>query len=606
MREPARATSRAVGGRHRRNIHRRRRRTTVVSPRCCRHATTRRAPSAPRSASSSAIPDVLAHGTTVATNALLERRGARVALVATRGFADVIEIARQVRPSLYDPFADRPAPLVPREWRFEVGGRLDADGTELEAWDGACPAIPDAVEAVAVCLLHADRNSDPEQAVAAALRAAGLDVTTSSEVSPEFREYERMVTTVVNAYLRPACGRISNASRACAAEVLVMTSAGGLVARRRRRARARRALLLSGPAGGVRAGGRGRGRVRLPGRGHLRHGRHEHRRVPRARRRARARARSALSAGSRSGCPRSTSTRSARAAVPSPGSTPAARSSSDPQSAGADARARVLRTRRHCADGDRRRSRARPHRRPRRRFPVSGRLDVAAARATRCAHAGVRRGGSRRGRRRGDGAGRARGDASSAASTRASSRSSRSAARVRCTRARSPTRSACRRSIVPPRAGVASAVGLLCSPRRQEVVQSVAGRYPLDVALRARSRPRRGARRRRRGDRDRGRLPLRRPEPRDHGRRTPDDFAAEHERRNGHARPGAPVEVVAVRARAASPAPLRGHGPPAGRRARGYAARLWSPKPDCTVWIPEGWVAEPRALGAWVVTLRAT
>ena len=75
-----------------------------------------------------AVPAVLAHGTTVATNALLERRGARVALIATRGFADVIEIARQHRPSLYDPFADRPAPLVPRALRFQVAGRHDASG----------------------------------------------------------------------------------------------------------------------------------------------------------------------------------------------------------------------------------------------------------------------------------------------------------------------------------------------------------------------------------------------------------------------------------------------------------------------------------------------
>jgi N-methylhydantoinase A len=76
-------------------------------------------------------PALLAHGTTVATNALLERRGARVALVTTEGFSDVIEIGRQDRPSLYDIWADRPAPLVPRELRFEVGGRLDAQGDEL-------------------------------------------------------------------------------------------------------------------------------------------------------------------------------------------------------------------------------------------------------------------------------------------------------------------------------------------------------------------------------------------------------------------------------------------------------------------------------------------
>ena len=110
-------------------------------------------------------------------------------------------------PSLYDPFVDRPAPLVPRALRFEVAGRLDADGAELDAVRRrACPAIPDEVDAVAVCLLHADLNARHERAVAAALRARRATTSPCShEVSPEFREYERTVTTVVNAYLRPAC-----------------------------------------------------------------------------------------------------------------------------------------------------------------------------------------------------------------------------------------------------------------------------------------------------------------------------------------------------------------------------------------------------------------
>ncbi len=112
--------------------------------------------------------DVLAHGTTVATNALLERRGGRVALVTTAGHRDVIEIARQARPSLYDPWADRPEPLVPRHLRFEVAGRLDAQGKEVTPL-GRAPALPAGLDAVAVCLLHADRNPHHEQAVAAAL-----------------------------------------------------------------------------------------------------------------------------------------------------------------------------------------------------------------------------------------------------------------------------------------------------------------------------------------------------------------------------------------------------------------------------------------------------
>ncbi|HYH51430.1 MAG TPA: hydantoinase/oxoprolinase N-terminal domain-containing protein, partial [Acidimicrobiia bacterium] len=125
---------------------------------------------------------LLAHGTTVATNALLERRGARVALITNEGFADVIEIARQNRPSLYDIWADRPAPLVPRDLRFEVAGRLDASGAELAPIGFDRMMIPDAVEAVAVCLLHADLNPAHEQAVAEALRARGIDVSCSSEV----------------------------------------------------------------------------------------------------------------------------------------------------------------------------------------------------------------------------------------------------------------------------------------------------------------------------------------------------------------------------------------------------------------------------------------
>src|SRR3954468_4261455 len=101
---------------------------------------------------------VLAHGPTVATNALLERRLGRVALVTTRGFADVIEIARQARPSLYDAHVDRPDPLVPRDLRFEVEGRLDADGRELEPFDGIVPDVG-RVDAVAVCLLHSDLDA---------------------------------------------------------------------------------------------------------------------------------------------------------------------------------------------------------------------------------------------------------------------------------------------------------------------------------------------------------------------------------------------------------------------------------------------------------------
>jgi N-methylhydantoinase A/oxoprolinase/acetone carboxylase beta subunit len=199
-------------------------------------------------------PALLAHGTTVATNALLERRGAVVALVTNEGFADVIEIARQVRPSLYDIWANRPVPLVPRALRFEVEGRLGPDGSELSVVDpGAVPVLPDEVESVCVCLLHSDLNPAHERLVGAVLSNRGYDVTCSHEVSPEFREYERTVTTVVNAYLRPACRAYLRSLHGMADSVLVMTSAGGLVPVDGAAERPA-ALLLSGPAGGVRAG----------------------------------------------------------------------------------------------------------------------------------------------------------------------------------------------------------------------------------------------------------------------------------------------------------------------------------------------------------------
>src|SRR5437763_5993356 len=196
-------------------------------------------------------PELLCHGTTIATNALLERRGASVALVTNRGFADVVEIARQDRPALYDQWADRPEPLVPRDLRLEVDGRLDAGGDEIESV-GVAPEIPDEAEAVAVCLLHADLDPAHEQAVASELRARGHDVTSSSDVSPEFRECERTVTTVVNAYLRPVCGPYLGRMGELAADVLVMTSAGGLVPADEA-AELPVALLLSGPAGGAQA-----------------------------------------------------------------------------------------------------------------------------------------------------------------------------------------------------------------------------------------------------------------------------------------------------------------------------------------------------------------
>ena len=203
-----------------------------------------------------------AHGMTVATNALLERRGARVALVTTEGFRDVIEIGRQDRPSLYDLTAARPAPLVPRELRFTVCERMGPEG-ELEALeDGSVHAAVEAVreaevEAVAVCLLFSFLHPEHEQALGEALRGAlpDLRVSLSSEVLPELREYERFSTTVADAYLSPELAaylsRLAQRTReAGIPSPLVMQSSGGVVDLDAAIDRAA-ACLLSGPAGGV-------------------------------------------------------------------------------------------------------------------------------------------------------------------------------------------------------------------------------------------------------------------------------------------------------------------------------------------------------------------
>ncbi len=197
--------------------------------------------------------DLLSHGTTVATNALLERRLARVALVTTRGFSDVIEIARQDRPHLYDPWVDRPEPLVGRDLRFEVNERIGAGGEVLVPYrSGSAPEIPVGVDVVALCCLHADLNPAHEQSIAEDLRARGLAVVASHEVVGACREYERMVTTVINAALRPLCADYLSGLSDAANEVAVMTSAGGLVGLERASA-VPVSLLLSGPAAGARA-----------------------------------------------------------------------------------------------------------------------------------------------------------------------------------------------------------------------------------------------------------------------------------------------------------------------------------------------------------------
>jgi len=537
---------------------------------------------------------LLAHGTTVATNALLERKGARVALVTTTGIGDVIEIARQDRPSLYDADARRPEPLVPRDRRFEVEGRLDGRGDELTPV-GAVPDVGD-VDAVAVCLLHADLNPVHEQAVGGALRDQGHDVTCSSEVAPEMREYERTVTTVVNAYLRPRCRSYLRGLGDVAGEVLVMTSAGGLTPIERG-ADVPASLLLSGPAGGVRAaaaiaaacgfpdavtfdmGGTSTdvclvldGRpapaaqreiaglpVRLPaldihtigaGGGSL----------------ARMDAGGALRVGPESA-----------GAVPGPACY--GRGGTEPTVTDAD-----LVAGRIPADIE---------------FPGIGRLSVDAA-------------------RRALGALDAEGviavvDAEMERAIRAVTVERgvdpRPLALVAfggagplhaCALADALEMSVV---IVPPRAGVLSAVGLLCAPVQRDLVRSWPtptshdGLEDAEVALAILASREVG-----------GGATVElsvdcRYAGQSHELTVPSvaDFEAEHERRNGYARPGAPIEVVALRARAVAAAPLDVTSLPVpGSRADAVGPAVLA-EPDCTVWVPPGWRAEVGEVGAWIL-----
>src|ERR1039457_4787808 len=151
----------------------------------------------------------LLHGTTVGTNALLQRKGARVALITTSGFEDVIEIGRQARPRLYDFFFDRVAPLVVRELRFGVAERTDSEGRILQRPSEAeLTRLRDAVQrsqpdAIAISFLFSFANPENETATAAALAALDVPLSVSHRILPEFREYERTSTVVVNAYLQP-------------------------------------------------------------------------------------------------------------------------------------------------------------------------------------------------------------------------------------------------------------------------------------------------------------------------------------------------------------------------------------------------------------------
>ncbi|MEZ5855034.1 MAG: hydantoinase/oxoprolinase family protein [Hyphomicrobiaceae bacterium] len=205
-----------------------------------------------------------AHGTTVATNAPIQRRGGKPALLTTKGFRDLLEIGRQIRPHVYDIQNDYPPPLVPRERRLEATERVGSRGEVLTGLDekdvqrvtGELAGLD--IDGVAICLLFSFLNPEHERQLAAAISKAlpDLHVSVSSQVQPEFREYERMSTTVLNAYLQPQVTRYmerlgtSVANLAPDAAIGINQSSGGLMSiERASRFPVRTAL--SGPAAGV-------------------------------------------------------------------------------------------------------------------------------------------------------------------------------------------------------------------------------------------------------------------------------------------------------------------------------------------------------------------
>jgi N-methylhydantoinase A len=204
------------------------------------------------------------HGTTLATNALIERKGARTALLVTDGFRDSIEIAYEHRFEQYDLYMERPQPLVARDLRFGVPERLAADGSVLRELDeSACAALAGllaeaGIESVAICFLHAYANDAHERRAEAILRERLPDlwITRSSEVCPEIREYERMSTTAANAYVQPLMAgylrQLEQAlgDRGLGCPFLLMMSSGGVTTVDTAVAQPVR-LIESGPAGGV-------------------------------------------------------------------------------------------------------------------------------------------------------------------------------------------------------------------------------------------------------------------------------------------------------------------------------------------------------------------
>jgi N-methylhydantoinase A/oxoprolinase/acetone carboxylase beta subunit len=545
-------------------------------------------------------PAFLAHGTTVATNALLERSGPPVALVTNEGFADVIEIGRQDRPRLYDLWADRPEPLVPRGLRLEVRGRLDAWGREVEPL-GPVPEVPPGVGAVAVCLLHADLCDRHERAVEAELLRRGHDVCRSSAVSPEHREYERTVTTVVNAYVRPACRDYLARLGSLADETAVMVSSGGLVPLAEATERPV-ALVVSGPAAGALAAARAAAAAGWPGAVSFDMG-------------GTSTDVCLVSDGAPAVAAETTvaslPVRLPAVAVRSIGAGGGSIARLDPggalvvgpRSAGADpgpacyGRGGIEPT---VTDADLVAGRLPAGL----ELPGVGRLDAAAARRA-LARAGL------------DAIGvLSVADAAIVEAVRsvtvAEGVDPRDLALVAFGGAGPLHAAAVAEALgmpavlVPPRAGVLSAVGLLEAPRRVDLVRSWPS--PLEhegLSAAAAELAQRAGREARRAAPTGSSGPLVevafdcRYAGQSHELTVAsvEAFPEEHRRRNGFVRPGVPVEVVAIRARATvAPPPLELPPPPRHERAVGPCALV---EPDTTVWVPEGWRAELVEGGAW-------
>lgn len=213
----------------------------------------------------------IVHGSTVATNALLERKGAKTALITTKGFADVLEIGRQNRPDIYALVPQKPPPLVPRQWRFEVNERVTAQGEILTPFNPAdlqpilVQLAADGIESVAVCLLFSFLRPEHERQIKEVIsnwvignlpmpitQLPFANISLSSEILPEYREYERTSTTVINAYVAPLMGRYLSqlVQKVQPRRLAIMQSNGGIISAETAVSQAARTA-LSGPAGGV-------------------------------------------------------------------------------------------------------------------------------------------------------------------------------------------------------------------------------------------------------------------------------------------------------------------------------------------------------------------